>query len=496
MSAQPRPIVEPQDSERSLLGALMLEPSAFARIAELVNVDDFAREDHRITFGTIVKLAASGYAADRAVVVDELFRTGQLEAAGGREYLAELTDDVPGAMLIEAYARRVRESSAARRRIDVGRKLIEAKGDSVVARHTIDELTALSAIRAQPLALAPVSAWASRTPPAARDWFMENLIPAARVTSLLGDGGLGKTLLGLQIGLHGALNRPLFGIPIKGGPVLGIFCEDEEEELHRRLRAACACEDVDLHTVDQFVALSRDGMDSILCTFERDRMVLTDFYRELEATVEALRPRLVILDTAADLFAGDFISMPHVRQFLKTALGGLCVRHGCAVLLLAHPSQSGKNSGDGGGFSVAWHNSVRSRLYLRRPKSDDPEQVRDRRIIEVKKANLAADGTTIAIRYSNGCFVPDDEPLEETPVDRSVKAPGKLAFKALEYIRSLDPAAARFGDIHARMSELGELPTGPMTDASRKQLNRALKELRDREQIRAALPRGSYRVVT
>src|SRR6185312_10161982 len=132
-----------------------------------------------------------------------------------------------------------------------------------------------------------------------------------------------------------------------------------------------------------------------------------------EATVAALKPRLTILDTAADLFGGDFISTPQVRQFLKVALGGLCVRHGTAVLLLAHPSAAGMSSGKGDGFSTAWHNSVRSRLYLRRPNSEDKDAAKDRRVLELMKANLGPDGDMIPLRFDRGYLAPDLEPLEE-----------------------------------------------------------------------------------
>jgi RecA-family ATPase len=74
----------------------------------------------------------------------------------------------------------------------------------------------------------------------------------------------------------------------------------------------------------------------------------------------------------------------------------MCLRHETAVLLLAHPSASAMASGDGGGFSTAWNNSVRSRLYLRRPKSEDAEAIADRRVLEVRKANYGPSGGNLS----------------------------------------------------------------------------------------------------
>ncbi len=257
----------------------------------------------------------------------------------------------------------------------------------------------------EPLAVEPASLLVDRDPPPARDWICEEMgLPAGRVTSLIGNGGFGKSTIAHQIAIATALSRPLFGMPVNGGKVFGIFCEDEQPELERKTRAIAHAEGIDLGMLDGAYLLSRDGKDNILCTFDRDQIMLTEFYWQVDATFASLQPRLGIFDTAADLFAGDFMSTPHVRQFIKVALGGLCQRHGSAILLLAHPSASAMVSGDGGGFSTAWNNSVRSRLYLRRPKSDDTEAVADRRVLEVRKANYGPSGSTVPLLYSQGRF--------------------------------------------------------------------------------------------
>ena len=52
--------------------------------------------------------------------------------------------------------------------------------------------------------------------------------------------------------------------------------------------------------------------------------------------------------------------------------------------------------------STAWHNAVRSRLYLTRPPDDDTG---DRRILTRKKANYATSGDTIKLTWHDGVFV-------------------------------------------------------------------------------------------
>ena len=272
-----------------------------------------------------------------------------------------------------------------------------------------------SSAGALPYPIEAAAQWAGRAPPLARDWIIEDLaLAAGRVTSFMANGGFGKTTIAIQLAVSVSRSKPIFDKEVRGGTVVGIFCEDEQHEIERRVRAECSAAGIDLETLDNLHLLSRDGEDNVLCTFSRDLIVLTPHYWRVDATLAQLKPRLLIIDTAADVFACEFNSTPHVRQFIKVALGGLCNRHGTAVLLVAHPSSTGINSGDGAGFSTAWHNSVRSRLFLRRPKSEDAAAIADRRVLEIKKSNYGPTGGCIPLIYDRGGFILDTDPIEET----------------------------------------------------------------------------------
>jgi RecA-family ATPase len=344
------------------------------------------------------------------------------------------------------------------------------------------------------LVVEAASLLAERDPLPARDWVCEGLgLPAGRVTSLIGNGGIGKSTVAHQIGLATALSRPLFGMPVYGGTVFGLFCEDEQSELERKTRTICQADKIELGLLDSAYLLSRDGKDNILCCFDRDQIVLTDFYWQVDATFASLKPRLGIFDTAADLFAGDFMSTPHVRQFINVALGGLCQRHGTAILLLAHPSASAMASGDGGGFSTAWNNSVRSRLYLRRPKSGDAEAIADRRVLEVRKANYGPTGGTIPLKYQHGRFILDPEPIEEgTKPVRAAKSDTRLSIAVIEYFKTkaVSGQVVSFGAIFKALQASGNIPAGDY-ETVRKPLQRTLKDLVGNALLRDCdVPRG------
>lgn len=473
-------------------------PIAWAQVKDLVALSHFQREDHRIIFGEMLTLIGRVGVVDPILLIDGLGE--QLNAAGGSDYIAQLYEDCPAAGNARAYAQTLRDYAGRGKVIDIGAQL-QARSRlggsaTAIAAYASGELQGLErdyGAPVEPLSLEPVSAWAAAPEPAARDWVIEGLIPAGKVSSLLGNGGLGKTLVALQIGLHVSLGRPLFGIATSGGPVLGIFCEDDEDELNRRVRSACAAERVNLSDAERFIARSREGLDSTICTFEREHIRIEEFHRQLDATIAVLRPRLVILDTAADMFAGEMMSTPQVRQFLKIALGGLCARYGCAVLLLAHPSKAGQSSGEGDGFSTAWSNSVRSRLYLRAQRAPavdgiEPVDEQDRRMLEVKKTNYGKSGVKIPLLYQSGSYVLDPEPVEQL-ADAPRTKTARLAIGALDYIRARSPLSVGFRDLFNALQGAGDLPPGPY-DQHRKTLSRALKQLVSEGLLTDDYPRG------
>ncbi len=108
-------------------------------------------------------------------------------------------------------------------------------------------------------------------------------------------------------------------------------------------------------------------------------------------------PALVVLDTAADLFEGNENSRTQVRQFIQGALGKIAREANCGVLLCAHPSANGLSNGSGNGGSTAWHNTVRSRLYL----SSDDKGIRN---LSRKKANYCSTGEEIKLKWIKGAF--------------------------------------------------------------------------------------------
>lgn len=256
-----------------------------------------------------------------------------------------------------------------------------------------------------PLPVINASEWAHLDPPD-REWFVDGLIPAGTVTLLSGDGGVGKSLLGLQIAAASAAGVDTLGMSPKPGGALYIGAEDDEGEFQRRVGDICRALSVDVSDLYDLEIVPLANRDALLSTAQKDgTMAPTALWHQIRERAFEFGPGLIVLDTTADLFGGDEIKRAQVRQFVAM-LRRLAIETGAAILLLSHPSITGMQSGTGTSGSTAWSNSVRSRLYFTRPDGRDADP--DVRTLKVMKANYGAAGDEMTVRWRAGAFVLDD----------------------------------------------------------------------------------------
>ena len=252
-----------------------------------------------------------------------------------------------------------------------------------------------------------------------RHWLVRGLIPSGTVTLLSGDGGTGKSLIALQLAAAVALGKQWLGRGVSSGQALFLSAEDDEDELHRRLWDVAQSEGVEFIDLDRLTVRSLAGENALLTAVDPRSGVqaASELLRELDAFMTDLAPAVLILDTLADLFPGNENDRAQARQFIGL-LRGLAMRHDCAVVLLAHPSLSGIQSGTGMSGSTGWNNSVRSRLYLRRVLHGDEEPNPDARVLEAMKANYGPTGDEISLTWQGGIFRADEP---ETGLDRMAR---------------------------------------------------------------------------
>jgi len=113
--------VAPQDipAEEQILGAMLVREDALTAVtAELgLRAEDFYFERHQLIFAALLELAGQGKPTDELMVADSLGRAGELEKAGGRHYLGELTAKVTALGNVLHHGAIVRDKALWRRRL-------------------------------------------------------------------------------------------------------------------------------------------------------------------------------------------------------------------------------------------------------------------------------------------------------------------------------------------------------------------------------------------
>ncbi len=112
-------------AEQSALGGMMLSKDAVADVIETLRGTDFYIPKHEVIFEAILTLYSHGEPTDVVAVTDELIKTGELQRAGGADYLHTLTSIVPTAANAGYYASIVSERALLRRLVEAGTRIVQ-----------------------------------------------------------------------------------------------------------------------------------------------------------------------------------------------------------------------------------------------------------------------------------------------------------------------------------------------------------------------------------
>jgi len=113
------------EAEQSVLGGLLLDNTAWDKIADMIGESDFYRADHRLIYRHVSKLVGNSRPADVITVSESLESTRELEGVGGLAYLGALAQNTPTAANIRRYAEIVREKAVMRKLAEVGTEIAE-----------------------------------------------------------------------------------------------------------------------------------------------------------------------------------------------------------------------------------------------------------------------------------------------------------------------------------------------------------------------------------
>ncbi|HLC89400.1 MAG TPA: replicative DNA helicase [Patescibacteria group bacterium] len=113
------------EMEQSLLGCLLIDKDAIIKIADFISADDFYKDAHRFIFENMKELYEKREPIDLLSLSARLTEKGQLEAIGGRAYLASLANLVPTSSHIVHYAHNVQNKATLRRLINAASEINE-----------------------------------------------------------------------------------------------------------------------------------------------------------------------------------------------------------------------------------------------------------------------------------------------------------------------------------------------------------------------------------
>ena len=247
------------------------------------------------------------------------------------------------------------------------------------------------------------------------EFVVDGLIPRRGVTLITGEGGIGKSITGMDLAYSvGSGSRFLHKFECVQGPVLYVDLENEEASITRRVQKITAgrleCGDTE-DEIPVYVVKKGDLAEARLSIDDqRGKAALCN-------SIERYRPSLLIIDPLVAVHSKDENSNVEMRQVITT-LQEIAHRHDLGIVVVHHPRKRGTIN-DGGQMirgASDLRNAVDSHLFLRKVSGEQVlvEHDKSRHAPPVAKFTFSivdnAEGTATLIRYSGA----STESLEKT----------------------------------------------------------------------------------
>jgi RecA-family ATPase len=178
--------------------------------------------------------------------------------------------------------------------------------------------------------------------PAPRRFVVGGWLPVPCLSSCYGGPGIGKSMIAQQLGTCVATDREFFGCAVARGPVLGIFGEDDNEELQRRQWRINKAYGLKFSDLTDLHLEGAAGLDNMLCGFPGGAPGIGPLYDPLIAKARDLKAVLIILDNRAQMFLGNENDRAQATYSANLAAGIARSINGC-VLLLGHEAKTAES---------------------------------------------------------------------------------------------------------------------------------------------------------
>jgi replicative DNA helicase len=112
-----RPLPSSDESERVILGAILLDNALISQAVEQLKAEDFYSPLNRRIYSAMIALFESSKQIDPVLIIEELKKEGSVDSIGGISTIANLTFGLPHFSNLADYIRVVKDKSVVRRLI-------------------------------------------------------------------------------------------------------------------------------------------------------------------------------------------------------------------------------------------------------------------------------------------------------------------------------------------------------------------------------------------
>jgi len=117
------------DSEKAILGNLIMHPDNIYQIKDILDPLEFYRQEHRIVYTTLLSLSNRKMIINLKSIAKELERDGMIKRIGGAQLLTDIVYHAAKKDLTP-YIRQMQLMSARRKMIELGEQMISAAADT------------------------------------------------------------------------------------------------------------------------------------------------------------------------------------------------------------------------------------------------------------------------------------------------------------------------------------------------------------------------------
>jgi hypothetical protein len=415
------------EAEHALLGAILLNNSAYSCVADLLLPEHFSHPVHGRIYEAIGGLITAGKRADPIILKHVFDLDGTLAEIGGGRYLVDLAASTVTILNAEHYGRTIRDLYLRRQLADAAemtlaelRSGIETPIEQLVARHQQRMETCLllpRGVTAKPFE------WTEPKELPRREWVYGHHLIRGFVSCTIAPGGAGKTALECAEALAMVTGRPLLDDAPQGRlRVWLVNLEDPVDEIRRRIGATALLYGIGKDDIGDRLHID-SGRDTamVVATDSREgvvvnRPVLDGIKREISArSIDVL-----IIDPFVACHAlpendnGKIAAVARLWAEIAEATG-------CAIELVHHSRKLSADQqlrADDARGASALIAAVRSARLLRQMTENEAERagVENSRLffnIASGKANLAPPADKATWRRLTGVLLCNGSSLED-----------------------------------------------------------------------------------